>query len=179
MQVNDKQRYLIITEAAYFLAERRGFAPGHEHEDWLAAERQADEMFKAMTQQPALEQRIESGEKAKPARKAAAPKAKETTLPKARTRGRKKAQSISAGVIPSEAIQQPSSTVNNQSPAPAKSPAKRIQRKKAQVEETMVLPIAAAAHEKSKPATKSRQKKTKATTVAKGDRRRSQTSHAV
>jgi hypothetical protein len=27
-----------IREAAYFNAERRGFAPGHEIEDWLAAE---------------------------------------------------------------------------------------------------------------------------------------------
>ena len=27
-----------IREAAYFEAERRGFAPGHELEDWLAAE---------------------------------------------------------------------------------------------------------------------------------------------
>jgi hypothetical protein len=89
MQVDDKQRYLMITEAAYFLAERRRFAPGHEHEDWLAAERQVDEMLKAMTQRPALEQRIESDKKAKPARKATAPKAKETTLPKASTRGRK------------------------------------------------------------------------------------------
>jgi hypothetical protein len=24
--------------AAYFLAERRGFAPGHDLDDWLAAE---------------------------------------------------------------------------------------------------------------------------------------------
>lgn len=28
-----------IAEAAYFCAERRGFAPGHEIEDWLQAER--------------------------------------------------------------------------------------------------------------------------------------------
>ncbi len=27
-----------IAKAAYFLAERRGFAPGHEAEDWAAAE---------------------------------------------------------------------------------------------------------------------------------------------
>lgn len=31
-----------IREAAYFKAERRGFAPGHELEDWLEAEREAD-----------------------------------------------------------------------------------------------------------------------------------------
>lgn len=27
-----------IAEAAYYRAERRGFAPGHELEDWLAAQ---------------------------------------------------------------------------------------------------------------------------------------------
>jgi Protein of unknown function (DUF2934) len=27
-----------VRQAAYFRAERRGFAPGHEAEDWLAAE---------------------------------------------------------------------------------------------------------------------------------------------
>ena len=29
---------LMISQAAYFLAEQRGFAPGHDVEDWLAAE---------------------------------------------------------------------------------------------------------------------------------------------
>jgi hypothetical protein len=29
----------MIATAAYFLAEERGFAPGHELEDWLEAER--------------------------------------------------------------------------------------------------------------------------------------------
>jgi hypothetical protein len=29
-----------IAERAYYRAERRGFAPGHELEDWLAAERE-------------------------------------------------------------------------------------------------------------------------------------------
>ncbi len=32
----------MISEAAYFLAERRGFEPGHELEDWLAAETLVD-----------------------------------------------------------------------------------------------------------------------------------------
>lgn len=31
-----------IREAAYFLAENRSFAPGHELQDWLAAEQQVD-----------------------------------------------------------------------------------------------------------------------------------------
>lgn len=34
----DPQR---IAEAAYFKAERRGFAPGRELDDWLEAEREA------------------------------------------------------------------------------------------------------------------------------------------
>jgi hypothetical protein len=29
-----------VAERAYFKAERRGFAPGYEVEDWLAAERE-------------------------------------------------------------------------------------------------------------------------------------------
>jgi hypothetical protein len=31
-------RRALIAEAAYFRAKRRGFEPGHELEDWLAAE---------------------------------------------------------------------------------------------------------------------------------------------
>ena len=31
-----------VAEAAYFRAKRRGFAPGHELEDWLAAEREIE-----------------------------------------------------------------------------------------------------------------------------------------
>jgi hypothetical protein len=34
-----------VAEAAYYIAEGRGFEPGHELEDWIAAERQiADEL---------------------------------------------------------------------------------------------------------------------------------------
>lgn len=32
------ERYAMIAEAAYYGAERRGFVPGHELEDWLQAE---------------------------------------------------------------------------------------------------------------------------------------------
>ncbi len=35
-------RQRMIAEAAYFQAERRGFSPGCELEDWLAAETQVD-----------------------------------------------------------------------------------------------------------------------------------------
>jgi len=31
-------RHAMIAEAAYYRAERRGFQPGHELEDWLVAE---------------------------------------------------------------------------------------------------------------------------------------------
>jgi hypothetical protein len=30
----------MIAEAAYYIAERRGLAPGHELEDWHCAERE-------------------------------------------------------------------------------------------------------------------------------------------
>lgn len=36
--VEPRERRAMIAEAAYFRAERRGFEPGHELEDWLAAE---------------------------------------------------------------------------------------------------------------------------------------------
>jgi hypothetical protein len=35
-------RHHRIQEAAYRLAVQRGFAPGHDVEDWLAAEREVD-----------------------------------------------------------------------------------------------------------------------------------------
>ena len=35
-------RHEMIARAAYFRAERRGFKPGHEMEDWLAAETEVD-----------------------------------------------------------------------------------------------------------------------------------------
>lgn len=35
-----EQTRLMIREAAYYLAAKRGFAPGHEMEDWLQAEKQ-------------------------------------------------------------------------------------------------------------------------------------------
>ena len=35
----------MVEKAAYYAAERRGFEPGHELEDWLAAEQQIDELL--------------------------------------------------------------------------------------------------------------------------------------
>jgi len=37
-----EQRAALIAEAAYFRAEKRGFRPGHETEDWLEAEAEVD-----------------------------------------------------------------------------------------------------------------------------------------
>lgn len=38
-----ERRLKDIEAAAYLKAERRGFTPGHEMEDWLDAEREVDE----------------------------------------------------------------------------------------------------------------------------------------
>jgi hypothetical protein len=37
-----EQRHVMIAIAAYYIAERRGFAAGHELEDWLRAESEID-----------------------------------------------------------------------------------------------------------------------------------------
>jgi len=39
-------RRAMIAEGAYLRAERRGFAPGHETEDWMAAEAEVDALLK-------------------------------------------------------------------------------------------------------------------------------------
>lgn len=36
--IDPVRRCAMIAEAAYYRAERRGFAPGHELEDWVQAE---------------------------------------------------------------------------------------------------------------------------------------------
>ena len=40
--VDPQQRAALIARAAYFRALQRGFAPGHEMADWLAAEAEVD-----------------------------------------------------------------------------------------------------------------------------------------
>ena len=40
-------RHIMIREAAYYRAKERGFAPGHELDDWLHAERQIDALLAA------------------------------------------------------------------------------------------------------------------------------------
>jgi hypothetical protein len=43
--VSPDERLAMINEAAYFKAENRNFAPGHESEDWAEAEREIDELL--------------------------------------------------------------------------------------------------------------------------------------
>jgi hypothetical protein len=40
--VSVEERRRMIAQAAYFRAEQRNFAPGHELEDWIAAEAEVD-----------------------------------------------------------------------------------------------------------------------------------------
>lgn len=37
-KLSDEERCCLVAELAYYKAEARGFEPGHELEDWLAAE---------------------------------------------------------------------------------------------------------------------------------------------
>lgn len=43
--IEPDQRLAMISDAAYFRAEAREFCPGHEMEDWLAAEREIDQIL--------------------------------------------------------------------------------------------------------------------------------------
>ena len=40
-----EDRRSMIEKAAYYRAERRNFAPGHEVQDWLAAEKEVDQLL--------------------------------------------------------------------------------------------------------------------------------------
>jgi Protein of unknown function (DUF2934) len=46
IQVSADARRGLIAESAFLRAERRGFAPGHENDDWLAAELEIDALLK-------------------------------------------------------------------------------------------------------------------------------------
>lgn len=50
--ITDDMRRGMIAEAAYLRAERRGFAPGQEDEDWLAAEAEVDKLLSADQRAP-------------------------------------------------------------------------------------------------------------------------------
>lgn len=41
-KVTSEQRHEMVCTAAYFIAEKRGFMHGYDHDDWLAAEVQVD-----------------------------------------------------------------------------------------------------------------------------------------
>jgi hypothetical protein len=43
-----QERQKRIRELAYFKAKARGFAPGHELDDWLEAEREVDEAMRPL-----------------------------------------------------------------------------------------------------------------------------------
>ena len=45
-----EQRQELIAQAAYFIAERRGFVPGNELEDWLQAEAEIEACLRAALQ---------------------------------------------------------------------------------------------------------------------------------
>lgn len=42
---SDDERLAMIAESAYYRAERRGFMPGYDLEDWLAAEAEIDTLL--------------------------------------------------------------------------------------------------------------------------------------
>lgn len=65
MKVDDRQRYLMIAEAAYFRAQQRNFLPGHEVEDWLNAEHQVDEMLGNLRAVP-MQAELQSAAEARP-----------------------------------------------------------------------------------------------------------------
>ena len=46
-QVSADVRRAMIAESAYLRSERRGFAPGFEEQDWLAAEKEIDTLLSA------------------------------------------------------------------------------------------------------------------------------------
>jgi len=45
--INPQTRRELIAQAAYFRAQHRGFASGHEQEDWCAAELEVDHALSA------------------------------------------------------------------------------------------------------------------------------------
>jgi len=45
MSWGDDERIAMIAENAYYRAQSRGFMPGYEVEDWLAAEREIDALY--------------------------------------------------------------------------------------------------------------------------------------
>lgn len=50
--VSEEARRAMIAQAAYLRAERRGFAPGGDVEDWMAAEAEVDALLRAGNGRP-------------------------------------------------------------------------------------------------------------------------------
>ena len=46
MELATEERQQLIAQAAYFIAERRGFVPGNELDDWLRAEAEVEVRIK-------------------------------------------------------------------------------------------------------------------------------------
>lgn len=46
LPVSHEERWRMVAEAAYYIAQRRGFVGGDTNADWLAAEAQVDEKLK-------------------------------------------------------------------------------------------------------------------------------------
>lgn len=49
-EINAEERWRMIANSAYLKAEARGFAPGHETEDWLQAEKEVDALIRGKPQ---------------------------------------------------------------------------------------------------------------------------------
>lgn len=56
--VTAEKRYQMIAEAAYFLAEKRGFTGGDMAEDWRAAEAQIDQTLRDLGRLHAKPQKL-------------------------------------------------------------------------------------------------------------------------
>lgn len=46
LPVSHEERWRMVAEAAYYIAQRRGFVGGDANADWLAAEAQVDEKLR-------------------------------------------------------------------------------------------------------------------------------------
>lgn len=52
VSLSESTRRVMVEQAAYLRAERRGFAPGGEVEDWLLAEAEVDALLRAGNGRP-------------------------------------------------------------------------------------------------------------------------------
>lgn len=49
IQLTPEERARYVAEAAYYIAERRGFVGGNDHDDWLQAESEIDRLLAGTT----------------------------------------------------------------------------------------------------------------------------------